>query len=122
MDLQQRINALTSEVEILRARNYDLEQHLSATLVLPVEWRLTGSEATVFGCLVNRPIATKEAILTTLYSDRDEEAEIKIIDVFVCKLRKKLAPFGITIETIWGRGYRLQDEVRARYALKKAAA
>jgi two-component system cell cycle response regulator CtrA len=50
---------------------------------------------------------TKEVIMNHLYNDM-EEPEIKIIDVFVCKLRKKLADAssGKTyIETVWGRGY-----------------
>jgi two-component system cell cycle response regulator CtrA len=41
-----------------------------------------------------------------------DEPEIKIIDVFVCKLRKKLskASGGVDyIETVWGRGYMLKD-------------
>jgi len=41
-----------------------------------------------------------------------DEPEIKIIDVFVCKLRKKLADAsgGVNyIETVWGRGYMLKD-------------
>jgi two-component system cell cycle response regulator CtrA len=54
---------------------------------------------------------TKEMFLAYLYNGRDEAA-IKIIDVFVCKLRKKLtdACGGVNyIETIWGRGYVLRD-------------
>jgi len=56
---------------------------------------------------------TKEMLLNHLYRGMDEP-EIKIIDVFVCKLRKKLAePTGgkSYIETVWGRGYRLRDPV-----------
>ncbi len=55
---------------------------------------------------------TKEMFLTHLYGGRDEP-ELKIIDVFVCKLRKKLATAGdgaaTCIETVWGRGYALRD-------------
>jgi two-component system cell cycle response regulator CtrA len=54
---------------------------------------------------------TKEMFLNNLYGGRDEP-EIKIIDVFICKLRKKLAnvSFGKNyIETVWGRGYVLQQ-------------
>jgi two-component system cell cycle response regulator CtrA len=55
---------------------------------------------------------TKEMFLTHLYGGRDEP-ETKIIDVFVCKLRKKLAAAGTDasgcIETVWGRGYALRD-------------
>jgi two-component system cell cycle response regulator CtrA len=54
---------------------------------------------------------TKEMFLNHLYGGMDEP-EIKIIDVFVCKLRKKLTAAGDgaqPIETIWGRGYVLRD-------------
>ncbi len=54
---------------------------------------------------------TKEMFLNHLYSGVDEP-ELKIIDVFVCKLRKKLqdASGGENyIETVWGRGYVLKD-------------
>jgi two-component system cell cycle response regulator CtrA len=54
---------------------------------------------------------TKEMFLNHLYGGMDEP-ELKIIDVFVCKLRKKLvqATGGEHyIETVWGRGYQLRD-------------
>jgi two-component system cell cycle response regulator CtrA len=54
---------------------------------------------------------SKEMFLNHLYGDTDEP-EMKIIDVFICKLRKKLsaATDGVNyIETIWGRGYALRD-------------
>jgi two-component system, cell cycle response regulator CtrA len=54
---------------------------------------------------------TKEMFLNHLYGGLDEP-ELKIVDVFVCKLRKKLAQAtdgGKYIETVWGRGYVLRD-------------
>lgn len=54
---------------------------------------------------------TKEMFLNHLYGGMDEP-ELKIIDVFICKLRKKLDDLsdGINyIETVWGRGYMLRD-------------
>jgi two-component system, cell cycle response regulator CtrA len=54
---------------------------------------------------------TKEMFLDHLYGGM-AEPEVKIIDVFVCKLRKKLAQAtggGHYIDTIWGRGYVLRD-------------
>jgi two-component system cell cycle response regulator CtrA len=54
---------------------------------------------------------TKEMFLSQLYGGMDEP-EVKIIDVFICKLRKKLslASGGKNyIETVWGRGYILRD-------------
>lgn len=58
---------------------------------------------------------TKEMFLNHLYGGIDEP-ELKIIDVFVCKLRKKLADTSNGdnyIETVWGRGYVLKDPVAA---------
>ena len=58
----------------------------------------------------DRPV-TKEMFLNQLYGDMDEPG-VKIIDVFICKLRKKLANASMGknyIETIWGRGYVLRE-------------
>jgi two-component system, cell cycle response regulator CtrA len=58
---------------------------------------------------------TKEMILNHLYGGMDEP-EIKIIDVFICKLRKKLANASggkNFIETIWGRGYALRAQAKS---------
>src|SRR5437763_8283094 len=65
---------------------------------------------------------TKEMFLNNLYGGMDEP-EIKIIDVFVCKLRKKLnrATGGESyIETVWGRGYTLRDPLDEVVAMKQA--
>lgn len=54
---------------------------------------------------------TKEMFLNHLYGGMDEP-ELKIIDVFIFKLRKKLVAAGASnhhIETVWGRGYLLRD-------------
>ena len=54
---------------------------------------------------------TKEMFLNHLYGGMDEP-ELKIVDVFICKLRKKLALATggeHYIETVWGRGYVLRE-------------
>jgi two-component system, cell cycle response regulator CtrA len=66
---------------------------------------------------------TKEMFLNHLYGGMDEP-ELKIIDVFVCKLRKKLAQATggkHYIETIWGRGYVLRDPVETPITLTPPA-
>lgn len=95
----------------LRERIRRLETALAPTNIeVRLEWCLTASEARVFAYLASRDQATKAQIMTALYADRiDEDPEIKIVDVFICKLRKKLAPFGVSITTLWGRGYSLDD-------------
>lgn len=73
---------------------------------------LTGKEYNMLELMSLRKgnMLTKEAFLNHLYGGMDEP-EAKIIDVFVCKIRKKLAHAGAdnVIHTVWGRGYRLDD-------------
>jgi two-component system cell cycle response regulator CtrA len=74
---------------------------------------LTGKEYGILELLSLRKgtTLTKEMFLNHLYGGMDEP-EVKIIDVFICKLRKKLedATGGENyIETVWGRGYVLRD-------------
>ena len=74
---------------------------------------VTGKEYSILELLSLRKgtTLTKEMFLDHLYGGMDEP-ELKIIDVFICKLRKKIA--ALTggehyIETVWGRGYVLKD-------------
>ena len=74
---------------------------------------LTGKEYGIMELLSLRKgtTLTKEMFLNHLYNGMDEP-ELKIIDVFVCKLRKKLAAVSdeeVYIHTVWGRGYVLRD-------------
>jgi two-component system cell cycle response regulator CtrA len=73
---------------------------------------LTGKEYAILELLTLRKgiVLTKEAFLNHLYGGMDEP-EVKIIDVFICKLRKKLAQAGAEdlIGTVWGRGYVLRE-------------
>ena len=74
---------------------------------------LTGKEYQMLELLSLRKgtTLTKEMFLNHLYGGMDEP-ELKIIDVFICKLRKKLAEAtggDNYIETVWGRGYVLRD-------------
>jgi two-component system cell cycle response regulator CtrA len=76
---------------------------------------LTGKEYGILELLSLRKgtTLTKEMFLNHLYGGLDEP-ELKIIDVFVCKLRKKLAAAtggDNYIETVWGRGYVLRDPI-----------
>ena len=86
---------------------------------------LTGKEYQMLELLSLRKgtTLTKEMFLNHLYGGMDEP-ELKIIDVFICKLRKKLAQAtegDNYIETVWGRGYVLRDPEPARAATRLAA-
>jgi two-component system, cell cycle response regulator CtrA len=82
-----------------------------------VQVHLTGREYQMLELLSLRrgTTITKEVFLNHLYGGMDEP-EIKIIDVFICKIRKKLAGASNGkdyIETLWGRGYLLREPAEA---------
>jgi len=81
---------------------------------------LTGKEYQILELLALRRGTTlsKEIFLNNVYGGMDEP-ELKIIDVFICKLRKKLANASggkDYIETVWGRGYMLRQPTGIKQA------
>jgi two-component system cell cycle response regulator CtrA len=82
--------------------------------------QLTGKEYQMLELLALRKgtTLTKEMFLNHLYGGMDEP-ELKIIDVFICKLRKKLSNASggqEYIETVWGRGYNIREPSEKRLA------
>jgi two-component system, cell cycle response regulator CtrA len=121
---------------VRRSKGYSQPQLRVGELVLNLDSRevmvgstqvhLTGKEYAILELLILRKgmVLTKEAFLNHLYGGMDEP-EMKIIDVFICKLRKKLAVAGAgnLIGTVWGRGYMIREpagEIRARDAGQQA--
>jgi two-component system cell cycle response regulator CtrA len=97
---------------VLKIGNVQLNLDSRDVLVDGQIVHLTGKEYAILELLVLRKgmVLTKEAFLNHLYGGIDEP-EMKIIDVFICKLRKKLAQAGAgnLIGTVWGRGYMMRD-------------
>ncbi|KAA2211925.1 response regulator transcription factor [Teichococcus oryzae] len=85
--------------------------------------RLTAKEYAILEVMMLRRglVLTKQAFLDHLYGGMDEP-EMKIIDVFICNLRKKLAKAGLggLIETVWGRGYVLREERKVAPAVQQS--
>jgi two-component system cell cycle response regulator CtrA len=117
-ELVARINAIVRRAKghsqsVIRTG--DIVVNLDAKTVEVGQGRvhLTGKEYQMLELLSLRKgtTLTKEMFLNHLYGGMDEP-ELKIIDVFICKLRKKLAVAtggDHYIETVWGRGYVLRD-------------
>jgi two-component system cell cycle response regulator CtrA len=97
---------------MLRVGPLQLNLDSRDVLVHGKEVHLTGKEYAILELLVLRKgmVLTKEAFLNHLYGGMDEP-EMKIIDVFICKLRKKLSQAGAPslIGTVWGRGYMMRE-------------
>jgi two-component system cell cycle response regulator CtrA len=96
----------------LRVGPLELNLDSREVMVHGREVHLTAKEYAILELLVLRKgmALSKETFLNQLYGGIDEP-EMKIIDVFICKLRKKLAQAGAgdIIGTVWGRGYMIHD-------------
>jgi two-component system, cell cycle response regulator CtrA len=125
-ELAARINAVVRRSRghsesIIRTGNIALNIDTRTAEVCGTPVHLTPSEYKVLELLSLRKnsVLTKEMCLNHLYNGL-KEPEVKIIDVFICKLRKKLAAAAQgdnQIETVWGGGYMLRDTPEERQAL-----
>jgi two-component system, cell cycle response regulator CtrA len=108
----QSLIAVCDLIVVLEARNAELHGQ---------KLHLTAKEYQILALLALRTgsTLTKETFLNHLYGGLDDEPDAKIIDVFICKLRKKLANASggqDYIETIWGRGYALREPTKQAIA------
>ncbi|GAA4226094.1 two-component system cell cycle response regulator CtrA [Sagittula marina] len=117
-ELIARVNAIIRRSQghaqsTIKTGNIEINLDAKSVDVFGRPVSLTAKEYQIFELLSLRKgsTITKEMFLNHLYGGMDEP-EMKIIDVFICKLRKKLAVATggeSHIETIWGRGYKLTD-------------
>lgn len=86
-------------------------------------FRITQLEGTVLIVLLRRDEATKDMIHGAIEHRRAtraaqpetmEETDPKMVDVVICKLRKKLRPFDVVIVTMWSRGYFMEKAMRKK--------
>jgi two-component system cell cycle response regulator CtrA len=106
VDVAARLEAVEQENDMLRERLALIETEFGMRWRAPLEFRLSPQEELVFGVLMAREMMTVEMAMAALYHNLGKDpAEKKIVDVFICKIRKKIKPFGVEIKTVWGRGY-----------------
>lgn len=115
--LLRRVQLLEIEKEMLEARIDEIVRGLTTQTPTPIEWELTATEERVLGLLLSRETCTKEAIHNVVNSNKIvmiRETDIKIVDIFICKLRAKLAKHfdGELITTLWGRGYSISPHAK----------
>lgn len=106
---------LLEEVQILRKRLADLSGSSEAAK-LQTALGLTVKESKVVSALLNAPGALDKGVMYDLVFQHDngDGPFIKIVDVAVCKVRKKARDrcWPGSIITVWGTGYRLDEPMR----------
>jgi len=74
-------------------------------------------EAAMLALMLKRDEVTKEQLHTVIEQNRDpgkDPTEIKMVDVMICKLRKKLKTHELEVKTMWGLGYYMPRSARER--------
>lgn len=111
--LRARIDQLIEERHGLKARVGDFEGELR----IPYRLRLSAQERRLVEALARaRGMVTKERLHVVLSDSPEPDTEIKIVDVLVCKVRRKLRAADMPSDAIlthWGQGYSLTPEMRA---------
>lgn len=92
----------------------ELEGLLGLTLKLPNEFGLTQTEMKCVGAILRRGCINQEAIYAAIYGSKpdNEQPDIKIIDVYICKIRKKLKARGYVLKNLFGIGYYFEGKDR----------
>lgn len=113
--MYQQVNQrLQERIAFLEEENCQLKAALNGDGQPLPAWfpHLTKSEASMFRLLIARKIVSRDAAMLTLYGEQADPPEEKIIDVWIAKLRRKISPVGISIETAWGQGWSLTKASR----------
>jgi DNA-binding response OmpR family regulator len=121
--MRGELTAEQNEILDLRDQVYDLQQKLANCLEearldvgrpprqFPRSWRLTPAEAAMLGLFaasVDGFASRKD--LHFVSARKNKYTGVKIVDVMVCKLRRKLRDTGISITAVWGAGYEISPE------------
>ncbi|MCJ2067834.1 helix-turn-helix domain-containing protein [Methylobacterium sp. J-030] len=121
--LHREVANLRERVDVLEEEVRQLRDAFEPSAAMPEAWKLTKSEARLLHVLAHARggYLNKERILTALYG-LEPDVEIKIVDVFVCKLRRKLSAAGsaIEIKTYHGDGFGLTTEGHAAFRRETA--
>ncbi len=105
MTKDERIRQLEDEVMVLK-------DALGLTYKGNPDWALTDTQTQILGVLSKTVLATNERIYTAVWGMKPER-DAQNVKIQIFKLRNKLAPHGIIIETKHGIGYALSPESRA---------
>jgi DNA-binding response OmpR family regulator len=86
-------------------------------LALSRVFKATRMESAVLALMLKRNEVTKEQLHHTIKNTRPgstRETDVKMVDVVICHMRKKLRLFGLSVDTVWGRGYTISMADRQR--------
>lgn len=120
---REELELLRAEVSMLR-KQIGMDAERSFITRCRDVFGATPGEARLLNALLACRVPNKDALMQCYSNGSLDEPDIKILDVLICRLRKKLEARDIIVETIWGVGYRLseKDKWKVLHALDLAEA
>lgn len=115
--LRQRITALEKQLDAATDKIFALQETFGmSNSDRFMTLGLTPLESRYLSVLAGNEMCTRDQLLFAMYEGRQEayDRDPKIVDVLKCKVNQKLAPRGISILSVWGRGQRLSAEDRGK--------
>jgi DNA-binding response OmpR family regulator len=102
--------------ETMQDRIDELTRLLGMGRSFPAELKLSPTEEQMLGMLLTRNIMSREGLFVSLYGGRPDcdHPDVKIIDVHICHMRRKLGAYDVTIETRRAHGYYLTTEMKVK--------
>lgn len=105
MDDAERIRRLTAERDELRERIRQLEEKWTEPLVAPGAFGLTPTEGRIVSALMRVDFMAHERLLVLFPTVSRESAK-----VYMSKIRRKLAPYGVELGCLYGAGYLINQD------------
>lgn len=112
------LQAQADMIEKLEQQGRDLLELLAGAEATPRFAGMTPTEARILTALLRHERLSKEALMAVIQSKAVSD---DIVGVYICRLRKKIAPLGLEIHTVWGDGYFIPREQREDAKAKLAA-
>lgn len=94
----RQLEALARELDGARVPDFDITHTQDLMLRALLRWKLV----------------SRSQMMALLYGDRLDPPDPKVIDALMCKLRRRLTPYGITITCARGHGWALDEASRAK--------
>jgi DNA-binding response OmpR family regulator len=109
---------MIEDAGILREQIVELERQLGLHEDIPIQLDFTPQQRLILGVLLKRELASKENLLFALMqgncTKRGREPGLKLIEVLICLLRKRLKPHGIQIFTKYEVGYFMTRDMKGK--------
>jgi len=107
MNSFQEIAVLRSCIDELIEENRQLREAMYGELPLPGKLGLSVTQGRILAALYRARGPARMAVLLTAQSHGRAEIDPDLIRIYICKIRRKLNPFGIDIKVVWRFGYEL---------------